>query len=154
MIEQILLTKCYAPLSTIVEEARNAKGWTGFTGNAQTSYGGCVQSKTQRMEYRADELSAPVICDKVEKNETVYLEEPYEGAPRSVTGGSEIRFSDSTSALDYYLNLPMATGCFVDARLAFPLEYMNYLRSHYASGGENPLILMHQLAPLAFKAMK
>ena len=154
LAEQMLLSKSTAPMAEVVDTAMNAKEWTGFTGNAQTSYGGCVQSNTKHIEYRADELRAPVIRNKVGKGEEVYLEDPYEGEARAVTGSVDIKFANSSEALDAVLSLPMPPEALIDARFAFPLEYVSYLREHYIAGGESPLIYMHQLAPLAFKSIQ
>lgn len=154
LIEQMLSQRSYAIMGEVVEAAGSERQWVGFTGNAQTSYGSSLQSKTKMMQYRSDELNAPVIRDKVSNGETVHLDDPYEGEPRSVTGSVDIRFENSSEALDYVLTLPMLAGSMIDVRFAFPVEYMNYLRQHYISGGESPLITMHQLASIAFTSMK
>lgn len=154
LVRQKLGAMCQPHVMGIVDEASNAREWTGFTGNAQTSYGGCVIDQKTVWQYRSDYGGVSVVHDKVNKGETVCLDNPVEGEPRRVSGDVNIRFSDSSSALDYVLNLPVPAYSLVDARFAFPLEYVNYLREHYANGGENPLKLMHQLASVAFKTMR
>ena len=150
----MLADKSYAPMMGVVNTAEQDRGWTGFTGNAQTSYGASCMTKTEFRQYRADDHNGPVVCDKVKRGETVYLEEPYEGEPREVSGAVDIRFANSTQALDYILDLPMPPTCLANVRIAFPLEYVNYLREHYANGGENPLAFMHQLSSVAFRGIK
>lgn len=151
MAAKMLAEKAKASALAVCHEAEGQRGWLGFTGNAQTSYGMSVQIKDSFFAWGADQDNPPVIRDKVEAHENVYLEEPYEGQPRRVSGTEDIEFPTSTDALNYILDLPMAAGSLVTARLAFPVEYQEWLRN---VSNRSPLELMHQLTPLAFKGMK
>lgn len=151
---QMLFGKAIAPAEEVVHAGESSVAWTGFTGNAETSFGAQVSTKAKVWQYRADNENPPVVMQKVEKGDEVRLEEPYEGGPRAVVGEVDIRYSTSTVGIDAMFMLPFQVGSLVTARIVWPVEYMNYLREHYAAGKDNPMYIMHDLAPLAFKTMR
>lgn len=147
---QMLAEKAKVTALEVCHETERDRSWTGFTGNAQTSYGTSVQSSKTFFAWGADQDNPPIIRDKIEPGEDVFLPIPYEGDPREVGGTEEIEFPNSTLALDYILDLPMPVNSLVDARLAFPVEYQDWLPETKIP----PIELMHQLASVAFKTMR
>lgn len=77
----------YAP--RVVEMADDNRGFTQFTGNTVSSYMAGVY-KDGELIHTSYDGSAPVVHDKIEKGETVHLDNPVEGSPRSVTGMVDI----------------------------------------------------------------
>lgn len=112
----------------IVEKELRAKKYTGFTGNAQTSYltqvwvNGALVS-----EYCTGDYQSPPLRPKIQDGKTVYLSAPYEGAPRKVKGkvGIDHDFGFETlNAIDNYVP-DVKKGLAV--RFAVGVEYNDYI---------------------------
>ena len=80
----------------LVVDALSQRGFQSFTGNTITSFacGIYVDGSLNYMVASGENMSAPVHA-KVEKGETVYLSNPYEGRPRAVTGRVDIQYQMS-----------------------------------------------------------
>ena len=74
-----------------LQDMVSKKKYQGFTGNTQTSYT-CGLYIDGRLTYAIvqDTYSRKPVRLKVERGETVYLEHPYEGEARAVTGKVEV----------------------------------------------------------------
>lgn len=136
----------------VVDEAAALKDWEGFTGNAQLSYGVSVSSLGGLWgEYTSGDGARSALRRKVELGERVFLEDPYEGVPRAVTGRVEIEWPHSDDALDAVLGSNRSGGrTLAKARFAFPVEYLDQLGHR----SDNPLKTMHQLASVDMKDLR
>ena len=144
--------------SEVVDEASSYKSWTGFTGNAQTSYGTSMLTFDGLYgEYDSNEGARPVIRNKLELDESVFLWYPYEGKPRRISGKVDIDWPYSDDALRHFLNaVRVSAGQLACTRFAFPVEYADYLSlyNEEVHRSETPLEIMHQLASLALKDIR
>lgn len=77
----------YAP--RVVEMADDNREFTQFTGNTVSSYMAGVY-KDRELIHTSYDGSAPVVHDKIEEGEMVYLDNPVEGEPRHTTGAVDI----------------------------------------------------------------
>lgn len=73
-------------------------GWLGFTGNLPTSYAVGIWDFDRKLtilyagDVNAGYDPSTIIRHKVERGETVHLQNPWEGKERSVTGRADIKF--------------------------------------------------------------
>lgn len=74
-----------------LQDMASRKEYQGFTGNTQTSYT-CGLYIDGRLTYAIvqDTYSSKPVRLKVGRGETVYLENPYEGKARAVTGEAKV----------------------------------------------------------------
>lgn len=140
----------------VVEEARDAAdteagGWLGFTGQSKAAFGVGVRQGGNFRAWQASEHGAYVIREKVPKGETVHLDSPYEGNPRSVRGAFDIMYDDVGDGFRAVFGCAAEPGVLCWARFAYPIEYMNWLNG---SGAGTPLGLMHVLARLALMGLQ
>lgn len=77
----------YAP--KVVEAADENREFVQFTGNTVSSYAAGVYDNGELVGTVSDG-TAPVVHDKIEKGETVRLNNPVEGWPREVVGAVDI----------------------------------------------------------------
>lgn len=98
-IYDILLATSHSYLESMERE----KGYTGFTGNTQTSYTCGLYIDGRLVDaIVAERATKPPVRLKVEKGKTVFLSKPYEGGPRSVTGVVDVdRLYGKYSALEF-----------------------------------------------------
>lgn len=70
-----------------------------FTGNTVASYTAAVVDKQKVVAFVQDE-SAPVVHELIDKGETLHLDDPVEGKPRSVTGSEDMDFDYAQTAAE------------------------------------------------------
>ena len=84
----------------LLEDAREGqRGWSSFTGNTITSLAFGLYEDNQLTDVVFVNGVNPPVFRKIQKNETVFLDNPYEGEPRKVTGKVDIydEWGDETS---------------------------------------------------------
>lgn len=126
-IYDILMSASHAYLKNMLE----GKDYDGFTGNTQTSYtcGLYVDGRLTDAIVSGSAINGPIRL-KVEKGKTVFLEHPYEGKPRRVTGKVDVdRLYGKDSALEFlrsYKDVPRK-GLAIVATTG--TEYSEYLEN-------------------------
>jgi len=131
IIFEHLYDQCIRLCDALVNDAVSKKGFQSFTGNTITSFacGIYVDGSLSYMVASGENMKAPVHA-KVQKGETVFLDNPYEGRPRKVTGKVDIvydmtgmessfRILQTLSPKTKGLSIIMTTGT----------EYSTYLES-------------------------
>lgn len=128
-----LYKQCIKLCDALVNDALNNREFQSFTGNTITSFacGIYIDGKLDYMVASGEKMSAPVHA-KVQKGQTVFLKNPYEGVSRSTTGKVDIvydmtgmetsfRILQGMNPSNKGLSIIMTTGT----------EYSNYLESVY-----------------------
>ena len=120
-IEQVIMTSLHWAAVELVHSALVNRGYTGFTGNTETSYmcGIYLNGSLREVVDMSSELPSPVRR-KIRNGQYVYLDRPYEGTSRGRHGyvdvnseyGSEtsLRFLGSYKAPRRGVALVMTTG--------------------------------------------
>ena len=128
LIMQRLASRLYTIGREITEREIGVKEYTGFTGNAQTSYTSQVGHNGVKVsEYCTGDYQPDAIHPKVEEGENLRLSAPYEGDARRVKGKVPIDHAwaiDSLNAIDRDkpdLNKGIAV------RFAIGVEYGEYI---------------------------
>lgn len=128
-----LFERCVKFCDALVEDALNKRGFLSFTGNTIASFacGIYVDGDLSYVVASGDTMSAPVHA-KIKKGETVWLDNPYEGKPRRVTGKVDIAYD--LSGLDTSLKLlqgipPKGKG--ISIVMTTGTEYSTYLENVY-----------------------
>lgn len=124
--------------AVIANRVLGKRSYSGFTGNAQTSYSAITYRNSRVLrDFSTGDVQREPIREKIPKGKTIYLDEPYEGNPRSVTGrvGTDGKFSYDT--LSDILRQPVKKDG-VTVRFAIGVEYGPFIG--------NPLQDMHLLA--------
>lgn len=70
-----------------------------FTGNTVASYTAAVVDRQKVVSFVQDE-SAPVVHELIDKGETLYLDNPVEGEPRTVKGSEEMEYDYAQTAAE------------------------------------------------------
>lgn len=70
-----------------------------FTGNTVASYTAAVVDSQKVVSFVQDE-SAPVIHELIDKGETLHLDNPVEGKPRTVKGSEEMEYDYAQTAAE------------------------------------------------------
>lgn len=113
------------------------KPYMGFTGNSQTSYSSQVWiDGVPFAEYSTGDFQRDAIHEKVEFGEALFLEEPYEGDPRTVSGSVDIEHSYSRQTLDAIRMQRQKVGKGVAMRMSVGVEYNNFIG--------DPIGMMHK----------
>ena len=88
-----LYDQCIKLCDALVRDALSKRGFQSFTGNTITSFacGIYIDGALSYMVASGENMQAPVHA-KIQKGERVYLDNPYEGRPRAVTGKVDIRY--------------------------------------------------------------
>ena len=116
---------------SVIQTEYASKGWQGFTGNAQLSYGfflydgkGALWDKYLTLDHHRSP-----IMPKIDKGRTVRLEEPYEGEPRRVKGKARLETATAEAAMKAIAGKPQRRHGKVLWRGRFTLgvEYEPYL---------------------------
>lgn len=112
----------------LTNEAFGDKDYAGFTGNAQTSYTAQVFSGEALLaEYSTGDDERPPISPKIPEGETMYLEDPYEGNARSITGQVEIENEWAEGTITRIRKEPIKVRQGVTLRMAVGVEYNDYI---------------------------
>lgn len=75
----------------LIKVAISSKGWTGFTGNAQTGFAiGIYRDGILRSYETGADFNRPPLRKKIRNGQTVHLKNPYEGAERTVKGRVDV----------------------------------------------------------------
>jgi hypothetical protein len=93
MIANYLFSESIKLCDALVDDAVNKRGFQSFTGNTITSFA-CGIYQDGRLDYMVasgENMSKPVHA-KVRNGEVVWLDNPYEGKPRSTTGRVDIAY--------------------------------------------------------------
>lgn len=121
-IEQTIHTSLHWAAVELVHRALVNRGYTGFTGNTQTSYTCGIFLNGNLVEVvDSASLQEPPVRRKIGFGSDVYLENPYEGRPRSRHGyvptnqneyGSDtaLKFINSYKAPKRGIAMVMTTG--------------------------------------------
>jgi hypothetical protein len=72
-----------------------------FTGNTVASYTAAVVDKQKVVAFVQDE-GAPVVHELIDKGETLHLDDPVEGEPRTVTGSGPMDYDFAQTAAEQY----------------------------------------------------
>ena len=75
------------------------KHFRQFTGNTVASYTAAVVDRQKVAAFVQDE-SAPVVHELIDKGETVHLDDPVEGKPRTVTGSEPMEYDYAQTAAE------------------------------------------------------
>lgn len=127
LIRQRLSSRLSSIGRKIGERELGSKEYSGFTGNAQTSYQSQVWSDGKKIaEWNSGDSQPDPIRPKIEEGDTVTLSEPYEGAPRSVRGKVEIEHPWGAMTLDA-IERDKPDSDFLAIRLAVGVEYNDYI---------------------------
>lgn len=70
-----------------------------FTGNTVASYTAAVVDRQKVAAFVQDE-GAPVVHELIDKGETLHLDSPVEGKPRSVTGSEDMKYDYAQTAAE------------------------------------------------------
>lgn len=91
MIEDVLYNSLIDAADNFLMMANANRQFVGFTGNTQTSYtaGVYMYGRLQGIVYQTSSTQ-PTRRMKIPKGKTVFLNNPYEGHPRAVTGMVDI----------------------------------------------------------------
>lgn len=77
------------------------KDFHQFTGNTVASYTAAVVDKRQVVAFVQDD-GAPVVHELIDKGETLHLDNPVEGKPRTVTGSEPMDYDYAQTAAEQY----------------------------------------------------
>lgn len=126
-----LYDQCIILCDALVKDALSKRKFQSFTGNTITSFacGIYIDGALNYMVASGENMQAPVHA-KIQKGQTVFLNNPYEGRPRKVTGRVDIaydmsgmetsfRILQSLSSKKKGLSIIMTTGT----------EYSTYLEN-------------------------
>lgn len=82
----------------LIQNAIKSKTWTGFTGNAQTSFavGVYVDGKVVNIVDGTDYENREAIMKKIRYGQRVFLKHPFEGNSRAVIGKVEVTDEKAT----------------------------------------------------------
>ena len=91
-----LYGQCIRLCDSLVSDALSKREFQSFTGNTITSFacGIYIDGVLNHVVASGENMSAPVHA-KIQKGETVYLSNPYEGRARKVTGRVDIAYDMS-----------------------------------------------------------
>lgn len=104
------------------------KSYMGFTGNAQTSYTSQVWVDGEPFsDYCTGDIQRDAIHEKVEFGEALFLEDPYEGDPRTITGEVEIEHPYSSQTINAIRAQRKKVGKGVAMRMSVGVEYNNFI---------------------------
>lgn len=104
------------------------KPYTGFTGNSQTSYTSQVWiDGVPFTEYCTGDFQRYPVHEKIEFGEALFLEEPYEGSPRTVSGKADIEHSYSSQTIDAIRMQKQKIDKGVAMRMSVGVEYNNFI---------------------------
>lgn len=128
-----LYNQCINFCDALVKDALQKREFQSFTGNTITSFacGIYVDGSLSYVVASGDTMPAPVHA-KVQKGETVYLQNPYEGVPRSTTGKVDIVYNQSgmeTSVRILQGFSPTVKG--ISVVMTTGTEYSTYLENVY-----------------------
>lgn len=133
--KQLIYTYLYNNLirfcDNLVRDALQKREFQSFTGNTITSFacGIYIDGALSYLVASGDNLPAPVHA-KVQKGETVYLKNPYEGSARSTTGKVDIVYDLSGMESSYRIlqgMKPSSNG--LSVIMTTGTEYSTYLES-------------------------
>lgn len=128
-----LYDQCIMLCDALVRDALQKKGFQSFTGNTITSFacGIYIDGRLNHMVASGENMQAPVHA-KVQNGETVFLKNPYEGKPRSVTGRVDIAYDMSGMETSFRLLESLApTTKGISVVMTTGTEYSTYLESVY-----------------------
>ena len=86
---------------SVIQTEYDSKGWQGFTGNAQLSYGFFLYDGKGGLwdKYLTLDHHRSPIMPKIDEGRTVWLEEPYEGESRRVKGKARLETATAEAAM-------------------------------------------------------
>lgn len=97
---------------TLLEDALTMRyGWAGFTGNLPTSYAAAIwdfDGKPYGDIIYAEDIDgyysiSTIIRRKIDMWQSVHLDDPWEGHPRTVTGAAPIKFQWGPQMSEWFL---------------------------------------------------
>lgn len=104
------------------------KPYMGFTGNSQTSYTSQVWiDGVPFAEYCTGDFQRYPIHEKIELGEELFLEDPYEGDPRTVRGKADIEHSYSSQTIDAIRMQRQKVSKGVAMRMSVGVEYNDFI---------------------------
>lgn len=130
MIEQHLYRQLRLRCDDIFVSIERNKGFTGFTGNTQTSYtaGVYIGGKLVNIRYQ-DKWLRPPLRKKIPKGQRVHLEEPYEGDARTVRGEVSTKGFGRDTAVEFLRSYtPRTRG--ISIVVTTGTEYSEYLEDN------------------------
>lgn len=106
-----LYDQCISLCDALVNDALNKREFQSFTGNTITSFacGIYVDGVLSYIVASGQNMKAPVHA-KVQKGELVFLDNPYEGKPRSVRGKVDIVYDMSGMETSFAILNGMASS--------------------------------------------
>lgn len=130
IIQDNLVSSLIKSIQQLFSELPQKKGYTGFTGQTQTSYmGGIYIHGSLRYIITEKEWSKPPVRGKVPKGKHVYLRHPYEGTERGVTGQVDIgEPSGRLTSLHFLQGYNAPRNC-LTVVITTGTEYSEYLES-------------------------
>lgn len=128
-----LYDQCIKFCDALVRDAVNKKGFQSFTGNTITSFacGIYIDGVLNYMVSSGENMQAPVHA-KIQKGERVFLDNPYEGKPRAVTGKVDIVYNQSGMETSFHIlqSIPVSAKG-ISIVMTTGTEYSTYLESVY-----------------------
>ena len=117
----------------LIKDALSKREFQSFTGNTITSFacGIYIDGDLNYMVASGENMSSPVHA-KIQRGQTVYLKNPYEGSPRRVTGKVDIKYDEygmETSFKILQSMKPDNRG--ISIIMTTGTEYSTYLESVY-----------------------
>ena len=110
----------------LTEQSFLTKLYSGFTGNAQTSYTAMVYNDGKVATHSTGDHQQKPIHEKIALGEVLYLDRPYEGSPRKVVGKVDVDNAYSSQTIAQIRKKPTRDKC-VTLRLAVGVEYDDYI---------------------------
>lgn len=129
-IYRVLMARLAKYGEYLLEDAQFRAEYTSFTGNTLTSLAFGVYENSQLTDVVFINGLQPAVHAKVQKGQTVYLSNPYDGAPRSVTGKVDVTddYGIDTSVRVLEGLMPKGGNGIV---VTTGTEYSDYLESVY-----------------------
>lgn len=128
IIQDVLVGSLIKSIQQLFAELPRKKGYTGFTGQTQTSYmGGVYINGSLRYIITEKEWTQPPRRGKVPRGKVAYLPNPYEGRERAVKGQVDIGEPSGRLTSLHFLqgyNAPKKCLCVV---ITTGTEYSEYL---------------------------
>lgn len=129
----------------LISYAIDKKKWSGFTGNAQTSFTIGIYNNGVLQEYVNGEMvrGRKALRKKIQLGKRVYLKRPYEGRSRAVVGSVEASNEYGTDTALSFLKSFKAQRNGLSMVMTIGVEYYMFL----GGGDANALVDAYNVTP-------
>ena len=132
-LEQQLLKALVETAKTLLLDALDKREYQSFTGNTVTSYACGIFYKGELIQIveQSNRMAEPVHA-KIQNGQLVWLDNPYEGLPRSVRGKVNITYNASgVETSKALLSSASVDKSLYTVRMLTGTEYSQYLENVY-----------------------